>query len=50
MDRIGLTTYIKESCLERMVLIGEGSLRVAPSASSSRTTTTNGITRGSTIA
>ena len=40
---------IKDSCLERLVLIGEGS-RVAPSASSSRMTTTNGITRGSTIA
>ena len=40
---------IKDSCLERLVLIGEGA-RVAPSASSSRMTTTNGITRGSTIA
>ena len=37
---------IKDSCLERMVPIGEAR-RVAPSASSSRTTTTNGITRGS---
>ena len=40
---------IKASCLARMVLIGEGSLRRAV-RSSSRTTTTNGITKGSTIA
>ena len=41
---------IKDSCLERMVLIGERARGVAPSASASRTTTTNGITRSSTIA
>ena len=40
---------IKDSCLERMVLIGESSRRRAV-RELSRTTTTNGITRGSTIA
>ena len=46
-ERFGRT--IKDSCLERMVLIGEGSRRRA-GRESSRTTTTNRITRGSTIA
>src|ERR1700681_1476914 len=33
---------IKESCLNRMILVGERSLRAARSASSSSTTITNG--------